>query len=211
MTTHRLLEVLHEHYQPDPKIVSQLDKNGVVLDYVGHAEITKILCEVDPEWSWEPACWIDGRPATHTQLGQIKKRDGTVIDVPTVSLWGRLTLLGVTRVAVGSVEAHKPDLDKELVSDFLRNAAMRFGISLGLWAKSPGDAPKTAYKPREASAGPQVRTTSTAPASDAQKRLLRSLKYAGDPAGLTKAEASAEIERLKTAQVAEAFDVEEPF
>jgi hypothetical protein len=40
---------------------------------------------------------------------------------------------------------------------------------------------------------------------------LRSLKYAGDPSGLTKAEASAEIERLKTAQVAEAFDIEEPF
>ena len=95
---------------------------------------------------------------------------------------------------------------------------MGFGISASIASanevaarQGSGDAPKTAYKPREASAGPQVRTTSTAPASDAQKRLLRSLKYAGDPAGLTKAEASAEIERLKTAQVAEAFDVEEPF
>jgi hypothetical protein len=95
---------------------------------------------------------------------------------------------------------------------------MGFGISASIASanevaarQGSGDAPKTPYKPREASGGLQVRTTSTAPASDAQKRLLRSLKYAGDPAGLTKAEASAEIERLKTAQVAEAFDVEEPF
>jgi len=211
MTTHKLLEVLQEHYTPDPAIVSQLDKNGVSLSYVGHAEITKILCEIDPEWSWEPAGWTDGRPATHLQHGQLKKRDGTVIDVPTVSLWGRLTLLGVTRVAVGSVEAHKPDLDKELVSDFLRNAAMRFGIGLGLWAKSPGEAPRAPYKPREASEGPRTTTTSSNEATDAQKRLLRSLRYEGDPAKLTKAEASKHIERLKTAQVAEAFAAEEPF
>ena len=50
-------------------------------------------------------------------------------------MWGRLTIHGVTRVAVGSCEVIKPDLDKELVSDFLRNAAMRFGICLSLWTK----------------------------------------------------------------------------
>lgn len=165
---------LIDYYTPDPAIVSQLDKNGVSLDYVGHADITKMLIEIDPEWTWEPAAWIDGRPATTVHLGQIKRRDGTVTDVPTVSLWGRLTLLGVTRVAVGSVEAHKPDLDKELVSDFLRNAAMRFGLCLSLWAKSAStkpsqvtDQPRTVARP----AGWQ--------ATQKQVGLLRALGYAG--------------------------------
>jgi hypothetical protein len=189
---HPLLGALADYYTPDPDTVSQIDKNGVLLDYVGHAEITRILIEIDPEWTWEPVAWDGGRPATHLQLGKMKKRDGTTIEIPTVSMWGRLTLLGVTRPAVGSVEAHKADLDKELVSDFLRNAAMRFGISLALWAKGPA---------------PQRRTTTDAPSnpapsgdgpSDAQIKLLRTLKYDGDPRALSKREASAMIDKLKT-------------
>lgn len=78
-------------------------------------------------------------------------------------------------------------------------------------ARQGSEAPKTPYKPREGSGAPRTTTTSTAPATDAQKRLLRSLKYAGDPETLTKAQASDAIENLKTAQVAQAFDVEEPF
>jgi hypothetical protein len=39
-------------------------------------------------------------------------------------------------LGVGSVRADKQELDKELVGDFLRNAAMRFGISLALWTKN---------------------------------------------------------------------------
>jgi hypothetical protein len=39
-------------------------------------------------------------------------------------------------LGVGSVRADKPDLDKELIGDFLRNASMRFGICLSLWSKS---------------------------------------------------------------------------
>ena len=38
-------------------------------------------------------------------------------------------------LGVGSVRADKQELDKELVGDFLRNAAMRFGIALSLWSK----------------------------------------------------------------------------
>jgi hypothetical protein len=51
------------------------------------------------------------------------------------TMWGELTLLGQARLGVGSVRADKVDLDKELVGDFLRNAAMRFGICLSLWTK----------------------------------------------------------------------------
>jgi len=40
--------------------------------------------------------------------------------------------------------------------------------------------------------------------SDAQIKLLRSLRYQGDPRALSKRDASAEIDRLKAAQTAEA-------
>lgn len=76
--------------------------------------------------------------------------------------------------------------------------------------RAPSEAPRT---PQEARPD-RPRTTSTAPASDAQKRLLRSLKYAGDPEQLTKASASDEIERLKAAQIQAEFPgaiEEEPF
>ena len=43
---HPLLIALIDHYKPDPQTVSQIEKNGVGLDYVGHAEITKILIEI---------------------------------------------------------------------------------------------------------------------------------------------------------------------
>lgn len=205
---HPLLIALIDHYKPDPKTVSQIVKNGVSLDYVGHAEITKILIEIDPLWSWEPVAWENGRPATHTQLGKITKRDGTVLEFPTVSMWGYLTLLGVTRVAVGSVEAHKADLDKELVSDFLRNAAMRFGIALDLWTKgetkvqqvvnahrqetnAPATLVRQPEKPRTASLG----ANATNPPTEPQLKFLRNLNYEG-PMPETKNDASALIKRL---------------
>jgi hypothetical protein len=205
---HPLLIALIDHYKPDPQTVSQIVKNGVSLDYVGHAEITKILIEIDPEWSWQPVAWENGRPATHTQLGKITKRDGTVLEFPTVSMWGHLTLLGVTRVAVGSVEAHKADLDKELVSDFLRNAAMRFGIALELWTKgetkvqqvvnahrqetnAPAVLVRQPEKPRTASLG----ANATNPPTEPQLKFLRNLNYEG-PMPETKNDASALIKRL---------------
>ena len=205
---HPLLIALIDHYKPDPQTVSQIEKNGVRLDYVGHAEITKILIEIDPEWSWQPVAWENGRPATHTQLGKITKRDGTVLEFPTVSMWGHLTLLGVTRVAVGSVEAHKADLDKELVSDFLRNAAMRFGIALALWTKgtsnlqqvvnahrqetnAPAVLVRQPEKPRTAELGANATNAPTEP----QLKFLRNLNYEG-PMPKTKNDASALIKRL---------------
>ena len=131
-----LSEVFAHYGHPDPAIVSILDKNGVQLSYVGHAEITKALTEIDPQWTWQPVIGADGMPAIRYQDGEIPRRDKEPIKVRMATMWGQLTLNGVTRWAVGSVEAHKPDLDKELVSDFLRNAAMRFGVALGLWMKN---------------------------------------------------------------------------
>jgi len=122
LNTQLLRAVLDQYATPDPKIVGTIPRNGINLAYVSHADITKILIEVDPAWSWQPVAWDNGRPAIHVENG-------------TATMWAYLTLLGKTMVGVGSVRADKQDLDKELVGDFLRNAAMRFGIALSLWSK----------------------------------------------------------------------------
>jgi len=117
-----LKAVLEQYATPDPRIVGTIPRNGINLAYVSHAEITRILIEIDPMWNWQPVAWVDGRPAIHEANG-------------VSTMWATLTLLGKSLVGVGSVRADKPDLDKELVGDFLRNAAMRFGICLSLWSK----------------------------------------------------------------------------
>jgi hypothetical protein len=134
MEKHPLLQALNDWAVPDKKIVGKLEKGGAQLDFVGHADVTRILIEVDPMWTWEPCDWNNGRPAIHVHKATIR-RGGSTVEVDMATMWGRLTVHGITRVAVGSCELNKPDLDKELVSDFLRNAAMRFGICLSLWTK----------------------------------------------------------------------------
>ena len=95
--------------------IGKLPKGGVMLDYVGHAAVTDRLLTVDPEWSWEPfAVGPDGLPAL----------DGSS------NLWIRLTICGVTRIGVGDGKSAK-----ECIGDAIRNAAMRFGVALDLWAK----------------------------------------------------------------------------
>jgi hypothetical protein len=118
-----LADILTKYAVPDPKIVGKLPKGGTQLDFVGHADITRILLEIDPTWRWVPIAWDNGRPAIHVENG-------------IATMWGELTILGHARLGVGSVRADKQELDKELVGDFLRNAAMRFGISLALWTKN---------------------------------------------------------------------------
>ena len=157
-----LKAVLEQYATPDPKIVGTIPRNGINLAYVSHAEITRILIEIDPMWNWQPIDWQDGRPAIHETNGM-------------ATMWGTLTLLGKSLVGVGSVRADKPDLDKELVGDFLRNAAMRFGICLALWSKQDWEAPRnvsninTSYptKPSEVEKSKQAH-----PANDQPKSSL---------------------------------------
>jgi hypothetical protein len=136
-----LLNVLHTYAVPDPRIVAKLPRSGVQLDYVGHAEITRILLEIDPMWTIEPVAYDDtGMPAV--------RNNGKMLEA---AFW--LTVLGHKRYCVGSVEARKAegDLGKELLSDAIRNGAMRFGIALSLWSKEEWQAgdlmPAPAKKP----------------------------------------------------------------
>jgi len=160
-----LLEVLNKYAVPDPKIVGKLPKGGTQLDFVGHADITRILIEIDPHWRLVPIAWENGRPAMNV-----------VNDMAT--MWFELTLLGTSRLAIGSAKSNSPDLDKILYGDALRNGAMRFGISLNLWSKSqgwedidhnpaPASAPRPASKPAPAPAGKPKPKTLT-PLSDEQ-------------------------------------------
>ena len=150
-----LSEILSKYAVPDPKIVGKLPKGGAQLDFVGHADITRLLLEIDPTWRWVPIEWKDGRPAIHVENGM-------------ATMWGELTLLGQARLGVGSVRADKVDLDKELVGDFLRNAAMRFGICLSLWTKQEwedlGETPKKPARPVGTAAKPAP-AVALAPAS----------------------------------------------
>lgn len=150
-TTESLRKVLHDYAVPDPKIVSKLPKGGITLDFVGHADITRILIEVDPHWSIEPVAYDEaGLPAA--------KKIGNMIQAGF-----RMTLHGQTRYCVGSVEERKSDIGKELVSDAIRNGAMRFGISLSLWTKAEwedlGAIPAATPAPRRLKAVTETKVT----------------------------------------------------
>ena len=123
----KLEEILARYGTPDPKIVGKLPKAGMQLDFVGHADVTKMLIEIDPEWTWEPVAFdVNGLPAYRVENGM-------------AHMAGWLTVQGVRRLGIGSVTHNKPDLLKELISDFIRNSAMRFGICLALWTKQEWD------------------------------------------------------------------------
>jgi hypothetical protein len=95
--------------------IGKLPKGGAQLDYVGHAATTDRLLSVDAAWSWEPLAVDErGLPALD--------REG--------NLWIRLTVAGVTRLGVGD----GPNM-KVRIGDAIRNAAMRYGVALDLWAK----------------------------------------------------------------------------
>ncbi len=120
--------------------IGKLPRAGTTLDYVGHAAVTDRLLAVDAGWNWEPVAWAgDGTP-----YWQLNGDDAI--------LWIRLTVCDVTRLGVGIVKAKAFELEKQLISDALRNAAMRFGVALDLWSKEnledagraeplPGNAP----------------------------------------------------------------------
>jgi len=123
----KLEEIISKYGVPDPKIIGKLPKGGMQLDFVGHADVTKMLIEIDPEWTWEPTAFdVNGLPAYRVENGM-------------AHMAGWLTILGVRRLGIGSVMHNKPDLLKELISDFIRNASMRFGVCLSLWTKQEWD------------------------------------------------------------------------
>jgi hypothetical protein len=137
-----------------PSAIGKLPKGNVLLDYVGHAATTDRLLQVDTDWTWEPfAVDAAGLPAL--------SKDG--------DLWIRLTVAGVTRIGVGDGKNMK-----ERIGDAIRNAAMRFGVALDLWAKEDlrdvgEDEPVRKATPPRKKAAPKA----SPPGDDAQKFQTR--------------------------------------
>lgn len=97
-----------------PEQIGKLPKAGIMLDYVGHAATTDRLLQVDPTWTWEPMAYGPNGEPLMTNGG----------------MWIKLTVCGVTRPGFGDGKT-----PKEIIGDAIRNAAMRFGVALDLWAK----------------------------------------------------------------------------
>ena len=156
----KLGEIIGKYGVPDPKIVGKLPKAGMQLDFVGHADVVKALCEIDEAWSMEPVAFdANGLPAYRVENGMAH-----------MAAW--MTIHGVRRLGIGSVMHNKPDLFKELQSDAIRNCAMRFGIYLSLWTKSEWeDVSYTPATPLVKSAAP---TPKAAPTPQAQPVVLAS-------------------------------------
>lgn len=94
----------------------------ICLKYIGHAEATNRLLNVDPFWDWEPLA-LD-------QVG-LPQYDGNR------GMWIRLTVCGVTRIGYGDATGKDgANAVKEIIGDAIRNAGMRFGMALNLWTSS---------------------------------------------------------------------------
>lgn len=105
-----------------PKCGNRISSAHVDLAYVGHAEATNRLLNVDPAWSWEPVAFDASGLPQFDSLG---------------GLWIRLTVCGVTRLGYGHAQGKKGgDAIKEIIGDAVRNAGMRFGMALDLWTSS---------------------------------------------------------------------------
>lgn len=155
----QLREVLDKYGTPDPKIVGKLPKGGMTLDFVGHADVNKALIEIDPLWTWQPVAWDEeGMP-------KIKVANGVA------TMWGIMTIHGKQMLGVATVQANKPDLYKELASDFIRNAAMRFGIYLSLWTKNEWE--DAAISPKAPSRKPKVEDASEDPMRPAHPDAIK--------------------------------------
>jgi hypothetical protein len=114
----------HTKIRNCPKCHNNISSAHIDIEFVGHADVTRILLEADPLWTWEPVAWSDTGEPLIVQRGS------------ELRMWIRLTIHGHSRLGVGIVSTTKDEPEKQLIGDALRNAAMRFGIALALWSKS---------------------------------------------------------------------------
>lgn len=136
-----------------PALVSKLPatQKRPALDYVGHAAVTDRLNAAAPGWTMS-------EPQVITMQGS----DGNPHVLAVVA---SMTIGSVTRWEVGDNDRQSTYGDelKRALSDWVRRAAMRFGVALDLWAKedlltasptAPGHSapPVTASRPGDGAA-----------------------------------------------------------
>lgn len=162
-----------------PDCSAYISSAHIHLDYVGHGAVTDRLLAVDPTWNWEPVRFDqDGMPAF------VYDRSNNPIE-----FWIRLTVLGHTRLGVGTCPPGQFDASKVLIGDALRNAAMRFGVALDLWIKGHAE--------------DDERTTATTDRRGPDRSAKDPLK---DTEPAASKEQLAEIERLSAPLVGERLD-----
>ena len=106
------------------------------LDYVGHAAVTDRLLTVDPYWYWEPlAMSEDGLPLYRDSPNGTEIELWISLHVHTGTGFLGQSRQEISRLGVGIVDKSASDLGKQLISDAIKNAAMRFGVALELWTK----------------------------------------------------------------------------
>lgn len=124
-----------------------ISERHIHLDYVGHADVTIRLLDVDPAWTWKPHA-TDPDPAMYKaalESGNPEVVQMVLDNAPPkferdahgrpVGLWIYLTVGGVTKPGYGSCPSNQRDAEKVLIGDAIRNAAMRHGVATELWAK----------------------------------------------------------------------------
>lgn len=144
-----------------------VSERHIHIDYVGHADTTARLLDNDPDWQWEPqsrdidpavlaAAIATGNPdVVRLVMENAPPKFDLDSEGNPVGMWIKLTVCGVSRLGYGSVPSGQADAVKVLIGDALRNAAMRFGVALELWAK--GDRADPAAENATASAGQAAR------------------------------------------------------
>lgn len=135
--------IVEKHSRPDPSTLAKLPKPtkkdnekgkcdvcggwhglpAIHIDYMGHAEVTLALIDADPLWEMAFVSDEFGLPVITKEANRLV-------------MWGTLTVCSVTRPCVGTCDSTKPEPEKELIGDMLRNGAMRFGIGTKLWSKA---------------------------------------------------------------------------
>jgi len=136
--------------------IQKLPTGGLQLDYVSHAWVTDRLLKVDPAWTWKPLAFTDaGLPAFDSNGG----------------LWIELTICGITRYGYGEPQGRdKFDMTKGAIGNAIRNAAMRFGVALDLWAKE---------QPEPAAAPEKATPKATKELSTATQKMIERINNAG--------------------------------
>lgn len=128
-----------------PELITKVDKGFGPVDTLNHAVVTDRLQKTDPFWKMEITRWTEANltPEQYKEGNKTKLRwHPDPNGLPHVlAVYGWMEVFGVRRYEVGEVEniSSYGDEAKKAISDFIKRAAMRFGVGLDLWTKEDLD------------------------------------------------------------------------